>query len=552
MNREQGEIISYRFCENVLRYHPIPTFILNKDGKVVWMNEPFYKLFGIEKNTSFLQQINSEPAYIYFQETLKGEANFFQIDLKSNKKKQVWLCFSPIIENGQVVGVYGVGSNERIEKLLEEKSLKVAYEDHLTRLPNRFKFIHQLEETIRQAKLTQKKLAILIFDINRFRMINEALGHFFGDKALIRITERMVKFKRDNDFVARMGGDEFILLLNEIESVQEVKEFVRRILHDMNQPYEIDGFEFTITTSVGISIYPEHGLDTQTLIKTADTALSKAKGNGTNHYEIYQLEMTNGINEWFEVEKMLHRALDRNEFKLYFQPQIYTKDKSVCGLEVLVRWHHPENGVISPGKFIEIAEETGLIASIGEWVLLEGCKQMKKWLDEGHSPIPISINVSLKQFMQKNFSQMVHHVLIKSQLPAELLILEITESITIDLDRMLKTMEQLKKIGVKISLDDFGTGYSSLQYLSELPIDELKIDKSFVNGITENDRSKAIISMIVNLGHLLNLSVIAEGVENEEQYLYLLEQGCDKIQGYYFSKPLEATDYERIFAEQFK
>lgn len=541
------EIFPENFCENVLQHHPIPVFFLDTNGFVVWMNELSEKLFQLKEHTSFLHHLNSEPVNFYFNEALKGQANIFQIEMERNQTIKVSICFTPIMEHGQMIGVYGVASNDAKRNLIEEKAVKLAYEDYLTQLPNRFQFIHKLQEKITQARKKQTKLAVLIFDVNRFRMINETLGYYFGDQALKAITKRICKFLKSQDIIARMGGDEFILLLDEVYSVTDVKEFVQQLLNDMNEPYEIEGFELTITTSVGVSIFPDHGLDTQTLIKTADTALSKAKGNGTNHFEIYQSEMANGTYEWFEVEKYLHKALERDEFELYYQPQFDANSHEICGIEVLVRWRHPEHGLVSPATFIEIAEETGLIAPIGQWVLLQSCIQMKSWLDQGHPHVPLSVNVSLKQFMQKNFTQVVANVLEQSNLPPEYLILEVTESVTIDLERAIKVMEELNKLGVKISLDDFGTGYSSLQYLSELPIAEMKIDKSFVDGIEKNDRSKAIIAMIVKLGHLLNVSVIAEGVENRNQYLYLKEQGCDKIQGYFFSKPLITSDYEKLY-----
>lgn len=551
MCHEETKIITENFCKNVLQYHPIPVFFLDVEGNLVWSNEPFYKLFHINKKESFLQFFNKEPVYFYFNQALNGFANIFQIEMEhSDSPISLSICFTPMMGDGEVVGIYGIASNDSDDRLIQEKFVKFACEDHLTQLPNRFQFFQLLDETIRESKSSQHKLAVLMFDINRFRLINENLGYFFGDQALKLITERMMKYKRENDILARMGGDEFILLLKEIKSVEEVKEKVEHILYEMTQPYEIEGFEFTLTTSVGISIFPDHGLDTQTLIKTADTALSKAKTNGTNHYEIYTSEMARGIYEWFQVEKFLHRALERKEFKLYFQPQFCTKTKTICGVEVLVRWQHPENGLISPGSFIEIAEETGLIAPIGEWVLLKSCQQMKRWLDLGHRELSVSVNVSLKQFTQRNFAETVTNVLKKTKLPANHLTLEVTESTMIDLERTLETMKKLKRLGVKISLDDFGTGYSSLQYLSELPIDELKIDKSFVNGICHNERSKAIISMIIQLGHLLNLSVIAEGVENEQQYIHLTNLGCDKVQGYYFSKPLMAEEYEELYVRK--
>lgn len=553
MNQEKllrKGLYNQTFFTNLFQNNPFPIFFLDTEGNLICMNKPFEQLFGIniDEKISFFQLVNNEKANFYFGEALNGKANVFEMTATLPKGNTLLLTtsFTPIIENHTVIGVYGATLDHTKYKIVEQK-IKIAGEDNLTGLPNRFHFINELEETIKIAKKNNEKFAIFIIDINRFRIINDTLGYVLGDQALITLSKRIKAFKGDNNFLARMGGDEFVLLLKTIQSIEEVKEFAQKILNTVNDPFIIEGYEFTLTSSIGISIFPDHGVDPQNLIKTADAAMTRAKMLGTNHYEIYTSEMSRRFHEWFQVEKFLHRALERDEFQLYYQPQFYTSTKKICGIEVLVRWQHPEEGLISPGRFIEIAEKTGLIGPIGEWVLLQGCKQMKSWIDSGHPSVPLSVNVSLKQFMQKDFVQIVEKVLEESQLPPENLSLEVTESVTMNLTVTQKIVKQLKELGVKISLDDFGTGYSSLQYLSELPMDELKIDKTFVDGICENHRSKAIISMIVNLGHLLNLSVIAEGVESEEQFAYLLEQGCDKVQGYLFSKPLSAVQYEKIY-----
>ncbi|WP_096198896.1 sensor domain-containing protein [Bacillus sp. FJAT-45350] len=530
-------------------------FVLSREGQFERVNPAAVRLTGFSESElttmtfhSLLEKKSVQTISRLVVKAIKGQAQTFEIPInhKENKKVILNVTVVPNIIDGQVRGTIGIAQDVTKKRIVEEKVAKMANEDVLTGLPNRRLFIKALEDSIEKANRKNEKLAILFIDIDRFKIINDTLGHSFGDEALIEITRRLNDCLDGQALLARMGGDEFTLLIPSVNLNEEVCEVAERILGKVSQPLEVEGYEFTMTTSIGIAIFPDSGSNAETLIKCADAAMYRAKAQGTDRYQLYSTDMNRGFYEWFQVENDLRRALEREEFELYYQPQFLTSEQKVIGVEVLVRWQHPEHGLVPPGKFISIAEETGLIVPIGEWVLRNACKQMKEWLDKGYPNIQISVNLSLRQFMQKNIVQVVEKALTDSQLPPEYLDLEITESVTIDLSRTMTILEKLKELGVKISLDDFGTGYSSLQYLSEFPIDELKIDQSFVNNIGIKENSKAIIAMIINLGHLLNLEVIAEGVETKEQVEFLLDKGCDKVQGYFYSRPLSTIDYERV------
>lgn len=526
----------------LLDYHPDAIFIIDVNGKYLLKNIALSKILAAESEDVF--SLVSKQQKSTLQESIekisKKQCEKIDITLPLKKEGDLkrFLLF-PFEIKDKVIGVYGILSSP-----IQNGNIDV---DPLTGLPNRRLLIETLEKAIQYSMEARKKLAILFIDIDRFKIINNTLGHVYGDRALVAITNRLKSCLDEDAMLARMGGDEFIILLPDIENLQKVKEVATNILAQISKPLEIDDYEFTLTSSIGISFYPDNGNDAEGLIKCADAAMFRAKGHGIEKFQVYTSEMSIGTYEWFRVENDLRKALKRNEFELYFQPQFHTETKEICGMEVLVRWRHPKYGVLSPAKFIAIAEETGLIVPLGEWVLKTACTQVKQWFEKGFPQVPLSVNLSLRQFMQKNIVFTIRTIMEETNFPPHLLDLEITESVTIDIGRTMMILEKLKELGVKISLDDFGTGYSSLQYLSELPIDELKIDQSFVQNLGVNNNSQGIIKMIINLGKLLNVKIIAEGVETEEQFLSLKEYGCDTVQGYYFSKPLSKKEYETTF-----
>jgi diguanylate cyclase (GGDEF)-like protein len=421
----------------------------------------------------------------------------------------------------------------------------IAYQDSLTGLSNRDMFIERLNDLIIGASHNNKKIAVMFIDLDRFKIINDTLGHDVGDLLLISVTYRLTKAYQKKENVFRIGGDEFIIILEDADNESKIASTAERILSEMQEPFILSGQEFIVTASIGISAFPESGKDFSTLLKNADIAMYRAKEQGKNTYEFYKEKMDIKIQENLIIEKNLRRAIDRNEFLLFYQPQINLYSGEITGAEALIRWNNPELGLVSPVKFIPLAEETGLITQIGEWVLREACRQNKAWQDEGLKPIKISVNLSGKQFDQKELAGKVNSILIETGLSPNWLELEITESIIIkNVDYTVKMLQEFKDMGVKVSLDDFGTGFSSLSYLKNFKIDTLKIDSTFVQDINNEGSGTDIINTIILLAKNLSMKIVAEGVETRNQLEFLKVRGCDEIQGYIYSKPLCPKDFE--------
>lgn len=476
------------------------------------------------------------------------DAMFFRKDRSSFP---VAYITSPIIEDNQVIGAVTAFRDITDSKKAEETIEKLAFFDNITDLPNRFLLEKQLAEAIREAREKKMLGAVLFVDLDRFKTINDSLGHGIGDELLKSAAERIQKCIEGKYSVARFGGDEFVIMLSEIDHVNTVMRISSSLIAEMSQPFFINGHELFTTVSIGVSLFPKDGTDPQTLIKLADVAMYKAKRLGGNHYQLYKEEMNTLTPERLALENALHHALERNELELYYQPQIETKTGRIVGMEALIRWNHPEQGVISPGVFIPLAEETGLIIPIGEWVLETACRQNKSWQEAGAPKVRVAVNLSAAQFYQEEIVDKVKSVLETSGLAAECLELEITESIAMhSVDRVIETFRELHKVGIQVSMDDFGTGYSSLSYLKHFPIKRLKIDQSFIRGIPSRADDAAIASSIIVMAHSLGLQVLGEGVETEEQRQFLAERGCDEMQGYLFSKPVPAKQAEELLKKQ--
>lgn len=388
---------------------------------------------------------------------------------------------------------------------------------------------------------------MLYFDIDRFKDINDTLGHDTGDHILNLVGKRIENIIKDGDILARFGGDEFLILMKDIEDENEVVEFAKQVLDKMSQPFLMNRYKHFLTASVGVSIYPEGGKDLTTLVKNADMAMYRAKKGGGNNFYVYNKELSDIEINKVKTISQLRRAVERNEFELYYQPKIDMNLGKVHGMEALIRWNNPDEGLIGPNKFIPIAEEMGLILPIGEWVLREACRQNKEWLDKGYQPIRVSVNISGMQFQQKDFVDIVKNVLEDTGIESQYLELEITESIAmIDIKYTIEVLKKLKSLGVYISIDDFGTGYSSFSYLKEMSVDELKIDRTFIMDVNTNTKNMSIVKAIIHLAHELNLEVTAEGAETEEHIQFLKENNCDKVQGYYYSKPVSSEEFEKF------
>jgi diguanylate cyclase (GGDEF)-like protein len=438
-----------------------------------------------------------------------------------------------------------IGDASRSFNIMMDKISNLTYYDSLTHLPNRMLFTASLDMELERAKEQSKNLAVLVLDLDKFEGINNILGHTAGDKLLKGLAEKLLALVDRKHIVSHMGEDRFAILLRDINNRHEVIQLANEIRSVIKQPWVVDEHSFYITACFGISFYPDDGSSSDSLFKNAFSAMQKAKRRGRDNIELYEPTINARLLEQLKLDSSMHHALDNGEFVLYYQPQIDTVSKELVGCEALIRWQHPELGMISPLSFIPVAEANGLIISIGRWVLYTACKQNKLWQDSGLKPIYISVNLSAAQLIQEDFPDMVSAVLAETGLAPEYLELEITESVAVkNPEYITDILHKLRNMGVRIALDDFGTGYSSLNYLKNFAITTLKIDRSFISDINDNPKNAAIVSTILAMGHNLELKVTAEGVESCEQYDILRKKGCDTIQGFYFSKPLAQNEFE--------
>jgi diguanylate cyclase (GGDEF)-like protein/PAS domain S-box-containing protein len=424
-----------------------------------------------------------------------------------------------------------------------------AYHDVLTTLPNRLLFRDRISVALAHARRSRRAVAVMFLDLDQFKLVNDTLGHTVGDGLLQAVAERLVQCVRAEDTVARMGGDEFTVLLSDIPDTRAASTVAQKILESISRPIEVDGHELFITTSVGIAIFPDDGMDPETLLKNADRAMYRAKEAGRNNFQFAAQGVVEASEGRLSIERSLHHAFERQEFVVHYQPMIEVGSRRVTGAEALIRWKHPDLGLMSPDEFIPIAEECGLIFPIGEWVLRTACAQMKKWHRAGHDDLHVAVNLSARQFQQHDLTSMIERILSETGLPPQALELEITESAAMhNAEMSLAIMERLKKMGVRISIDDFGTGYSSLSYLKRFPIDTVKIDQNFIHDLSTGSNDGAIISAVISMARALKLRVVAEGVETEEQLTFLRREHCESIQGFLYSRPLPAEEFELTLA----
>ncbi len=435
-------------------------------------------------------------------------------------------------------------------KRAEETIRRQAYYDPLTNLPNRILFKDRLEQAMAHAKRSGTQLVVVIMDLDRFKNINETLGHGLGDRLLIGVAERLLKTTGEGVTLARLSGDEFIFLHPQTGPSEEVYQYATSVIAALKEPFRLGPHEVHVTCSVGLSLYPDDGEDPETVLKNAEAAMYRAKEQGRNNYQLYTSVMNAKAFKMLLMENSLRRAFERNEFIVHYQPQVDLEAHRVVGAEALVRWKHPDLGLVFPSEFISLAEETGLIVPLGEWVLRESCSQNKAWQERGLPTIAVSVNLSARQFLQEDLVERISTVLRETGLDPQWLGLEITESLALkDAEFTLATMRDLRAMGVRLSLDDFGTGYSSLSYLKRFPIQTLKIDQSFVRDLTTDPNDAAISQAVLVLAKSLRLGVVAEGVETENQLEMLRAQGCRYAQGYLLSHPLPADEFERFLAQ---
>lgn len=464
-------------------------------------------------------------------------------------------------EDGDLIVAIVQDITER--KQNENRMRQLAYFDSLTGLPNRTLFTEQLEQMLESANRNQFKLAILFIDLDNFKRINDSLGHTVGDALLKEISKRLLTCIRQSDLVSRyvdpnteisvsrLGGDEFTIVLNKIEDTEVAAIVAKRLLNTLSRPMTLEGHEIVVTPSIGIALAPLDSDSVENLLKHADTAMYHAKNNGKNNYQYYSSTMNAMGVQRLSLESELRRALTNNELVVFYQPQVNVQTGKIVGAEALVRWQHPKHGLVAPDYFISLAEEMGIVVELGNQILLESCQQVKQWQDKGFTLEKIAVNLSSLQFSQPDLISTIQNTLSATGLSAEYLELELTESIIMkNLESTIKVLEELKNMGISISVDDFGTGYSSLNYLKRFPLDELKIDKSFIVDIDTDAHNAGIVTAIIAMAKSLKLSLVAEGIETEKQLKFIREAGVVTVQGFFFSKPLPARDFEKLLGQQ--
>jgi len=533
-------------------------FITDHEGQLITANPRFISLTGIDlaeargKAPLILRsEFHDADFYLALWRTLKRRGNWKGEIINRRGDGEIcreWLSVSSHKNSfGEVTNYVGTFADSAGSM---SQSFSKHYYDSMTKLPNRLLLQDRLEFMINHARRNNQLMALLLLDIDRFKMINDTFGYEAGDALLRTTAERLITCTRDVDVVFRSGDDEFAIILEEIARPEDAAKVAQRVLDANSEPLSIGGHDIYATICIGISIFPTDGDGKVQILQNAEAAMRRAKEVGLNTFEHYKPSMNARALERLSLESDLRNAIANSQLCAFYQPQVEIKSGRITGAEALLRWRHPDLGMVQPGQFIPIAEDTGLILSIGEWVLRTACKEARRCQVESGKPFVISVNLSVSQFRQQNLVSMVESAIKDANLPPELLELEITETMSMkNPEDTMAVLRKLKDLGVRIAIDDFGTGYSSLSYLKRFPIDTLKIDRSFIIDIPENSRDAEIVKAIITMAHSLDLSVIAEGVETEPQAQYLLDNGCESMQGYLFSPPVPLADYEKLWAK---
>ncbi|MGG4440763.1 sensor domain-containing protein [Brevibacillus fortis] len=552
---EQRLEVSEQRYKSLFEHNPDLVCWLDLAGRFLNLNPAFEVVTGYSlidlRNQSFQQLMDREGVKRVLslsRHAQKGASDNYDLSVfhKNGARIELNATVIPIVVNETNVGYFVIAKDITKRKETERVIHYLAYHDTLTGLPNRSLFQSKLEDSLVHASVQAQPLAILFLDLDRFKYINDTLGHSTGDSLLTQIANRLRDSVGPHDTVCRLGGDEFTIILPGMAH-EEAMHFAEKLMQKLIFPIFLGNQSFVVTTSMGISLFPQDGTDAETLIKNADTAMYQAKEHGRNNFQFFFPEMNIALAKKMMLEAGLRTALDNNEFQLHYQPQ-YDHEK-IVGLEALIRWQHPVYGIVSPLDFIPLAEETGLINPIGQWVLEKACQQCMEWQQQGLPPVRLAVNLSMRQLQDKHLVTMVQQTLQKTGLSPAYLELEITESIAMHrLDTVIPRLQALQDMGIHISIDDFGTGYSSLSCLQSLPINSLKIDQSFMRNMSTNTSNTSIVSAIAAMAHSLSLSLVAEGVETEAQLEFLRSLGCSTFQGYYFSKPISATECEWLLA----
>lgn len=537
------------------------THRLEPDNPIVYVNPAFEKITGYRSS----EVIGKNPRFLQGSDVKQPELEAIRLALREERPCRAvlrnyrrdgslyWneLYISPVKDpSGEVTHYVGVQNDITESRNYQNELARQAHFDTLTGLPNRILLTDRIDTAITRAGLHGRSVTIAVADLDNFKVINESLGYAAGDRLLKLTAERLQSCVHVEDTVARLGGDEFALVFADDVSERLLSNEIKGIVEAFGKPFVLDGRELFVTVSIGVVFSPQDGNDVETLLTNAESAMYRSKDQGRNTFQTYAAEMNARINERLELDGRLRRALERGELLLNYQPQIDLHTNRISGAEALLRWKHPDLGIMPPGKFIPLAEETGLIIPIGEWVIRTACTQNKAWQEAGLAPIVVAVNISARQFRQTDLVKTVAAILEETGLDARYLELEVTESaIMHNAQEVISTLQKLKSMGVKLSIDDFGTGYSSLSYLKRFPVDRLKIDQSFVRDIATDPESAAIAQAVITLGHSMNLRVVAEGVENLEQLAFLRAHQCDEKQGYLFSRPLPGGEFVKLLQE---
>lgn len=560
--RHQRDVyINKEFLASVFLNVNEAIFYVGKNGKVLFVNEFAMELLQLKREIlgsriDDIIKIKSSfcEEELDFQEivTYKFETSFkglIKIQEDIELKQVVIGTVTPFYYlNKTFMGAAMLIRDVTDEMKTEELIYNMTNYDTITGVPNRNYFSDYLNLSIQAAKVENKMLALFIIDLDKFKTVNDMMGHSVGDILLKKVAASIKEQLSPGVQLARLGGDEFTLVMPGIIRISDVVSLARNMISIFRKPWEVDGKEYFVTASMGISVYPHDGSDLELMMKNADTALNNAKDSGRNNYKFYTRTMNATIIERFDAETSLRHAVDKDEFLVYYQPIVDMDTFKIGTVEALIRWNHPINGIVSPLSFIQIAEETGLINEIGDMVLRKACQQHVAWIEKGMPKIVVSVNLSAKQFRQNNLLNMIEKVLSETKMDPEYLQVEITESFAMNnIDYVIYILNELRKMGISIAIDDFGTGYSSINYLKLLPIDTLKIDKSFISDVESSGAQREIVKALISLSHGINVGVTAEGVETPSQLEFLRSYNCDKFQGYFFSQPLCNEKFEELF-----
>ena len=531
---------------------------LAPDNPIVYVNPAFERITGyssqevVGRNPRLLQGTDlAQPELLTIRSALQ-DGRPCHVVLRNYRKdgSMYWseLNIAPVRNDaGTVTHHIGVHSDITDAKTHQDELARQANHDSLTGLPNRNLLWDRIDRACVRTQRYGDFAAVAFLDLDNFKVVNDSLGHSLGDHLLRAVAARLESSLRATDTVARLGGDEFVLVFCDHKGEQSVSGELQRIVESFSQPFSVDGRDVFITASVGVALFPQDAKDPESLMKSAELAMYRAKESGRNAYQLYTAEMQTRVNERLALESKLRRALERGEFSLHYQPLVDLRSNRVFGCEALLRWNQPDLGMVGPAQFIPLAEETGLIVPIGEWVLRTACRQSKAWQDAGLPAVSMAVNISARQFREKNLLQVVTKILGETGLDPTQLEFEVTESMIMhDAQNAIADLQAFRDMGVKLSVDDFGTGYSSLSYLKRFPVDRLKIDQSFVRDITTDADDAAIAQAVITLAHTMNLRVIAEGVETLEQLAFLRRNQCDEIQGYLFGKPMPADEFGKL------